>query len=90
MRAEIPAEIEALAGTAQEIPLPDGSVDAVFAADASHWFDFDPAGTVHLWSADLSAAYLLSNRVQFDGGANFGLSRVTPDVEAYAGASVLF
>jgi SAM-dependent methyltransferase len=32
-------EAEALAGTAQEIPLPDSSVDAVFAAEAFHWFD---------------------------------------------------
>jgi SAM-dependent methyltransferase len=31
-------EVEALAGTAQEIPLPDASVDAVFAAEAFHWF----------------------------------------------------
>jgi SAM-dependent methyltransferase len=33
----------ALAGTAEEIPLPDHSVDAVFSADAWHWFD--PATT---------------------------------------------
>ena len=32
-------EAEVLAGTAQEIPLTDGSVDAVFAAEAFHWFD---------------------------------------------------
>jgi SAM-dependent methyltransferase len=31
-------EAEALAGTAQEIPLADASVDAVFAAEAFHWF----------------------------------------------------
>jgi SAM-dependent methyltransferase len=29
----------ALAGSAEEIPLPDHSVDAVFSADAWHWFD---------------------------------------------------
>lgn len=32
------AEVEALAGTGQEIPLSDASVDAVFAAQAFHWF----------------------------------------------------
>jgi SAM-dependent methyltransferase len=32
---------EARAGNAREIPLPDGSVDAVFAAEAFHWFDDD-------------------------------------------------
>ncbi len=29
----------ALAGTAEEIPVPDGSVDAVVAGQAYHWFD---------------------------------------------------
>jgi SAM-dependent methyltransferase len=39
------AEAEAVAGTAQEIPLADASVDAVFAAEAFHWFDDDRALT---------------------------------------------
>src|SRR5438067_5318568 len=34
---------EALPGTGQEIPLPDGSVDAVFAAQAFHWFEDERA-----------------------------------------------
>jgi SAM-dependent methyltransferase len=36
-------EAEALAGTAQEIPLADTSVDAIFAAEAFHWFDDERA-----------------------------------------------
>src|SRR6266404_2443040 len=36
-------EAEALAGTAQEIPLPDDSVDAVLAAQAFHWFEDEHA-----------------------------------------------
>jgi len=34
-------EAEARAGNGREIPLPDGSVDAVFAGEAFHWFDDD-------------------------------------------------
>ena len=36
-------EAEARAGTAQEIPLEDASVDGVFAAEAFHWFDDERA-----------------------------------------------
>jgi ubiquinone/menaquinone biosynthesis C-methylase UbiE len=35
--------VEALAGTAEAIPLGDGSVDAVVCAQAFHWFDGDRA-----------------------------------------------
>jgi SAM-dependent methyltransferase len=33
------ADGEVLAGSAESIPLPDGSVDAVFVGEAFHWFD---------------------------------------------------
>ncbi len=36
-------EGEVLAGSAEEIPLPDGSVEAVFAGEAFHWFDLERA-----------------------------------------------
>jgi len=36
-------EVEVLAGRAEEIPLADASVDAVFVAAAFHWFDADGA-----------------------------------------------
>ena len=32
-------EVELLIGTAEQIPLPDSSADAVFVADAFHWFE---------------------------------------------------
>jgi SAM-dependent methyltransferase len=35
--------VEALAGTAEAIPLPDMSADAVLVAQAFHWFDAGPA-----------------------------------------------
>ena len=53
-------------------------------------WDWDPSGTTHQYSADAAAAYLLSNDVQLDAGANFGLNRVTPDVELYGGVSKRF
>lgn len=37
LRADYP-DVEALAGTADAIPLPDGSVDAIVCAQAFHWF----------------------------------------------------
>jgi hypothetical protein len=53
-------------------------------------WDWDPSGTTRQASADGAVAYLLSNDVQLDAGANFGLNRVTPDVELYGGLSVRF
>ena len=47
-------------------------------------------GNQHLWSADASAAYLVTNRVQLDVSANLGLNRDTPDIELNGGFSVLF
>jgi SAM-dependent methyltransferase len=46
MRAVLTARsagIEVLAGTAEGIPLPDDSADAVFVGDAFHWFDGEAA-----------------------------------------------
>jgi len=43
LRHAIPT-VNALAGNAETIPLPDASVDAVLAGNAMHWFDMDVAG----------------------------------------------
>ena len=53
-------------------------------------WDWDPLGTGKQVSADGSVAYLVSNNIQIDAGANFGLNRQTPDVEVYSGISVRF
>ena len=53
-------------------------------------WDWDPAGTTREGSADGAVAYLVSNEVQLDAGANLGLNRSTPDVELYAGVSKRF
>ena len=37
-------DIESRPGTAEDVPLPDGSVDAVLAGHAMHWFDMSVAG----------------------------------------------
>ena len=41
MRAQFDGEV--LEGSAEAIPLPDHSVDAIFAGEAFHWFDLDRA-----------------------------------------------
>ena len=53
-------------------------------------WDWDPSGTTRQASADGAVAYLLNKDVQLDVGANFGLNRVTPDVELYGGVSMRF
>jgi SAM-dependent methyltransferase len=44
LRVVLPG-VEALAGTAEAIPLPAASADAVLVAQAFHWFDPEPACT---------------------------------------------
>ncbi|WP_030059314.1 MULTISPECIES: class I SAM-dependent methyltransferase [Streptomyces] len=43
LRRSLPG-VRALAGSAEAIPLPDGSVDAVLSGNAMHWFDMAVAG----------------------------------------------
>ncbi|WP_375382646.1 transporter [uncultured Sphingomonas sp.] len=50
----------------------------------------DPAATVRQYSADVAVTYLLTPTLQLDVGANFGLNRVTPDVQSYLGIAARF
>ncbi len=63
-------------------------------ATAELWSDlnFDPAGEVTQYSADLGVAWIPKRapNLQFDGGVNLGLNRVTPGVQAYVGVSHRF
>jgi SAM-dependent methyltransferase len=43
LRCELPG-VDALAGSAEAIPLPDASIGAVLAGNAMHWFEMDLAG----------------------------------------------
>ena len=43
LRRALP-DVRALAGSAEAVPLPDASVDAVLAGNAMHWFDMAVAG----------------------------------------------
>ena len=63
-----------------------------FSLSAELWamWDGDPAGTGKRASADGSVAYLLSDNLQLDAGANVGLNQQTPDVELYTGISARF
>lgn len=52
--------------------------------------NYDPAGTVRQYSADVAVAWLVQPRLQLDLGGNFGLNRFTPDAQLYVGLSTRF
>ena len=53
-------------------------------------WNFDPAGVIRQYSADAAIAYGVTAYLQLDAGANFGLNRYTPGVQAYVGVSQKF
>jgi hypothetical protein len=61
----------------------------VFAELWGQW-DFDPAGTVRQYSADIAAALGLGRDTQLDAGINFGLNRATPGFAPYIGIAHRF
>jgi SAM-dependent methyltransferase len=90
MRAAIPPGIEALAGTAEEIPLPDEEVDAVFVAEAFHWFNRERAvPEIARVLRPGGGLALLWNRPEWSGEKNGWLTEfgnlVRPSLEAAGG-----
>jgi SAM-dependent methyltransferase len=81
LRRQLPG-VTALSGRAESIPLPDGSVDAVMAGQAAHWFDLDlampeisrvlaPAGVLAgLWNADDDRQDWIASLHQVSGRAS--------------------
>jgi SAM-dependent methyltransferase len=81
MRALLPAGVEALDGTAEAIPLGDGSVDLVTVAQAFHWFDGDAAlAEIHRVLRSGGRLALFWNRRVEDAPVNLAIDEV---VEPY-------
>ena len=53
-------------------------------------WNFDPAGTVKQYSADVALAYGVTAYLQLDAGLDVGLNRYTPGLQAYVGVSQKF
>ncbi|MFD0408900.1 class I SAM-dependent methyltransferase [Kitasatospora sp. NPDC127116] len=77
LRGTLP-DVRALAGSAEAIPLADGSVDAVVSGNAMHWFDMDVAGP-EIARVLAPAGVLAGLWNVFDDGVDWvaGLARVT-------------
>jgi SAM-dependent methyltransferase len=77
MRAAIGPAIRALKGTAEEIPLPDASADAVTVAQAFHWFDGDAAlGEIHRVLRAGGALALVWNRQLLEDPVNEAIEAI--------------
>ena len=68
------------------------SLSSRLAATAELWTaqNYDPAGTVHQYSADGALTYLFTPTLQFDVGANFGLNSATPGIQIIFGLATRF
>jgi SAM-dependent methyltransferase len=94
LRKAVPG-VEALEGSAEAIPLPDASVDAVTAGQAYHWFDppralselrrvLRPAGGLALFWNWWDVRDPLQRRLlEVMGGRSAGLAHEPPDARAF-------
>jgi SAM-dependent methyltransferase len=85
MRAELPASVEVLDGTAERIPLADGSVDLVTVAQAFHWFDGDAAlAEIHRVLRPDGRLALVWNRRVEDAPVNVAIDAIVDPFRAGA------
>jgi SAM-dependent methyltransferase len=97
LRRGLPS-VRALAGTAERIPLPDGSADAVLCGQSMHWFDMPralpeiarvlaPGGTLGaLWNSDDDRMPWVARLQEIaEGTPSLALSRRRAEVAAFAG-----
>jgi SAM-dependent methyltransferase len=71
MRAALPADVRAVDGTAEQMPLETGSADAVTVAQAFHWFDGEAAlAEIHRVLRPGSSLALVWNRRRMDDPVN--------------------
>ncbi len=64
--------------------------DVTVSAELWGDWNYDPAGTIRQYSADVAVAWLMHKDLQLDAGLNFGLNKYTPGVQAYVGVSHRF
>lgn len=70
-------EAETLRGAAEEIPLPDGSVDAITVGQAFHWFRHDEAiPELHRVLRDHGAVALVWNSREDDASLQLGITEL--------------
>jgi SAM-dependent methyltransferase len=80
MRAALPGDARAVNGTAEAIPLPAASADALVVAQAFHWFDGDAAlAEIHRVLRPGGALGLVWNRRRMDDPLNKAINElITP------------
>jgi SAM-dependent methyltransferase len=95
LRARYPA-VDALIGSAEEIPVPDSSVDAILVGQAWHWFDHEKAlaeASRVLRSGGVLAAFWNTEDTDVDWVSGYleaaNRTRRTPSAQTTAGVPAL-
>jgi SAM-dependent methyltransferase len=87
MRAVLPGAARGVDGTAEAMPLPDGSADAVTVAQAFHWFDGGAAlAEIHRVLRPGGALALVWNRRRMDEPLNQAIDQLIAPHRGHASA----